>query len=287
MMWEIRNCVKCQEEKNTVPEDAEVLDFHIYSDVDKKWWAGDDCIGAQDFQNVLEKNPNAKNINLYINSYGGSVSEGVAIYNQLKRHKAYVTAYIDGFACSIASVIPMAADKVIMSDAGMMMIHNPWTFACGNSAAMRKCAEDLDKIRDGCIIPAYKNKLKGKISDEKLLELLDKAEMMTPKECLEYGFVDELTESDDNSKKEAQDKFNAFMNSAKEQFMKNFSEFSAKAFPEMPKAENKQPEPAPAEPEPKPEEKQDEPVPQPEPKPAENKTHEIFMKLVKGEKIND
>lgn len=279
-MWEIKNRanlngaqVKNQAEK---PENADTLDIYVYSDVDKKWWWDDDCIGAKDFQEMLEKNPNAKNINVYINSYGGSVSEGVAIYSQLKRHKAYVTAYIDGFACSIASVIPMAADKIVMSDCSMLMIHNPWTCACGNSKDMRKCADDLDKILDGCIIPAYLGKINGKISEEKLRELLDSSEMLTPAECLAYGFVDEVAESTVD-KESAKAKYNEFVNAAKERFMNQF----------VPKAEEKHPEPktpeAPAEPE-----AQEEPkAPEPEaPAPAEDKaqeTNNLFMKMLKGE----
>lgn len=287
MMWEIKNCAKCQSGEPEIPENAETLDFYVYSDVDKKWWSGDDCVGAQDFQKVLDKNPDAKNINIYINSYGGSVMEGVAIYSQLKRHKAFVTAYIDGFACSIASVIPMAADKVVMSDAGMMMIHNPWTFAMGNSKDMRKCADDLDKILEGSIIPAYKNKINGKITDEKLIELIDNAQMMTARECVEYGFADEIVESA-GSKEDAMNKYNEFVNSAKTAFMNgfDFGSLSAKAVP-VPKAKE---EPAPA-PDPAEEKPEENPVPQPEENPpVENKhdeANEIFMKMLKGEMYNE
>ena len=105
-MYDIRN------------ESPDAIDVYIYSDVENAWWGGEDSMGADKFRQELEKNKNASQINLYINSMGGSVSEGVAIYNQIKRHKAHVTAYIDGFACSIASVIPMAADEIIMGNDG-------------------------------------------------------------------------------------------------------------------------------------------------------------------------
>ncbi len=289
-MWEIRNRAlagiagKTAGIRNEASVDTDTLDIYVYTDIDKKWWWDDDCIGAKDFQEMLEKNPNAKNINVYINSCGGSVSEGVAIYNQLKRHKAYVTAYIDGFACSIASVIPMAADKIVMSDCSMLMIHNPWTCAYGNSKDMRKCADDLDKILDGCIIPAYLGKINGKISEEKLRELLDSSEMLTPAECLAYGFVDEVAESTVD-KESAKAKYNEFVNAAKEMFMNQF----------VPKAEEKHPKPEqPAEPEPKtpeapaePEAQEEPKAPEPEaPAPAEDKaqkTNNLFMKMLKGE----
>ena len=140
MMYEIKNSA----------ESSDTLDIYIYSDVSKSWW-DDEAMSAAKFRKELEKNKNASQINLFINSMGGSVSEGVAIFNQLKRHKDKVTAYIDGFACSIASVIPMAASKVVMSETAMLMIHNPWTFAMGNAKDLRKTAEDLDKVRDGLV----------------------------------------------------------------------------------------------------------------------------------------
>ena len=234
MMYEIKNSAQ-----------ADTLDVYIYSDIGKSWWDDDDSMGAEKFRKLLEDNANAKFINIYINSYGGSVSEGVAIYSQIKRHKAFITAYIDGFACSIASVIPMAADKVIMSDVSMMMIHNPWTITWGNSKDLRKEADDLDKILEGSIIPAYKAKCGDKITDEKLIELIDGETYLSAKECLEYGFCDEVLESSDEDKKEeAKKAVDDAVNKAKEEFMnqickkfansmnKTAEQISAKANPE-------------------------------------------------------
>ena len=85
------------------------------------------------FPKSWPKYPDASEIRIYINSYGGSVFEGTAIYNQLKRHPAHKTVYVDGFACSIASVIAMAGDEVVMPRNTMMMIHNMWSCVCGNA----------------------------------------------------------------------------------------------------------------------------------------------------------
>ena len=85
----------------------------------------------------------ADTINVHINSCGGEVAEGLAIYNRLKQHKAKIKTYCDGFACSIASVIFMAGDERVMSNASTLMIHNPWTWISGNAAELRKTAEDL------------------------------------------------------------------------------------------------------------------------------------------------
>ena len=205
-------------------ENSDALDIYIYSDIDNSWW-DDEAMSAEKFRKELEQHKDASQINLYINSMGGSVSEGVTIYNQIKRSKAKVTAYIDGFACSIASVIPMAADKVVMGENTMLMIHNPWTFAMGNSKELRKTAEDLDKVRDSCIIPAYKAKCGDKISDEKLSELLDNETYLTAAECLEYGFCDEiLSVSDDEKKQTAENRVKEAVDHAKAGFMDNFVE---------------------------------------------------------------
>lgn len=219
MMYEIKNSAQ-----------ADTLDVYIYSDIGKSWWDDDDSMGAEKFRKLLEDNANAKFINIYINSYGGSVSEGVAIYSQIKRHKAFVTAYIDGFACSIASVIPMAADKVIMSDVSMMMIHNPWTITWGNSKDLRKEADDLDKILEGSIIPAYKAKCGDKISDEKLRELIDGESYLTSQECLDYGLCDEILASEKKDPKEtAKEEVEDFNNKAIQEMKTQFFQSYAKA----------------------------------------------------------
>lgn len=251
MMYEINNSAESQD----------TLDINIYSDVSSFGDYDENETGtmsAGKFKKELDKHPDIKNINVYINSCGGSVSEGVAIYSQLKRHSAYVTAYVDGFACSIASVIPMAADKVVMSDTSMMMIHNPWTFTWGNAQQIRKDADDLDKIRDGCIIPAYKNR--AKISAEKLIELLDAETYLTAEECLEYGFCDEILESK-TKKEEAKEQFEDYLDKSKSAMMAKFEKMYAKAFVKdsVPKPEEKSEETPPA---PVPEEKAPEETPQ-------------------------
>ena len=77
-------------------------------------------------------------IEVHINSNGGAVSEGLAIYNVLKNSKAKVTTYCDGFACSPASVIFMAGDERVMNGASLLMIHDAWTYGQGNAAELRK-----------------------------------------------------------------------------------------------------------------------------------------------------
>lgn len=179
------------------------LEMYIYGDVEGDyldWWTWEKVeseTSADYFRKELAKYPDVKQINIYINSYGGSVFEGTAIYTQLIRHPANKTVYIDGFACSIASVIAMAGDKVIMPKNTMMMIHNMWNCVCGNSAQLRKAADDLDTIMEGNR-QAYLQKSNGKITEEKLIEFLDAETWLTAEQCIEYGFADELLEKEVN-----------------------------------------------------------------------------------------
>lgn len=179
------------------------LELYIYTTVQDDYVAYDwenHCFkkiksetSADFFRQKLSEYENVEYINVYINSLGGSVMEGVAIYNQLKRHSAFKTVYIDGFACSVASVIAMAGNKVVMPANAVMMIHNAWTCCEGNATDMRKCADDLDKINEASR-QAYIQKSNGKIKEEKLIELLEAESYLTAKDCIEYGFADELAE---------------------------------------------------------------------------------------------
>jgi hypothetical protein len=109
----------------------------------------------------------------------------------LKRHSAYKTVYIDGLAASIASVIAMAGDKIIMPKNAMMMIHNAWTRAAGNANDFREIAERMDKI-DESIRVTYTDKT-GTEEDE-IIDLMDAETWFTAEEAVEKGFADEIEE---------------------------------------------------------------------------------------------
>lgn len=223
--------------KNAAVEN-DTLDVYIYSDIvddvtaSVYGQANIELMSAGKFQKMLDEKKDAKQINLYINSSGGDVMDGVAIYSQIRRHNAHVTAYIDGWACSIASVIPMAADKVVMSNASMMMIHHPWTVALGNADELRKTADTLDSILEGSIIPAYKSKCGDKISDSELREFLKNEKMLTAKECLEFGFCDEIAEKK-STEEEAKDAVAETQNQAKISFMNKLNEMYASLKPSV------------------------------------------------------
>lgn len=134
-------------------------------------------------------------LNVHINSYGGDVSEGLAIYNVLKNSQIKITTYCDGFACSAASVIFMAGDERIMNSASLLMIHNAWSRASGNANEFRKKAEDLDKITQASI-NAYMSRVK--ITEDELKEKMDKESWLTAEEALADGFATQIMEENDD-----------------------------------------------------------------------------------------
>ena len=108
----------------------------------------DEGVSAKSFAESLKALGNVTALDIYMNSPGGSVFEGLAIYNQIKRSDGEKIVHIDGIAASIASVIAMAGDQVRIAPNGTIMIHDPWGMAMGTAADMRKSAESLDKVRD-------------------------------------------------------------------------------------------------------------------------------------------
>ena len=177
-------------------QDAEnkTADIYIYGDITSWPWQENDVSSYILSKELQELDKDIENINVYINSYGGEVAEGLAIYNALKRHKAKVTTYADGFACSIASVIFAAGDERVMSNTSLLMIHNAWSGAVGNSKDLRKQADDLDKINQASI-NAYMNIVN--IKEEELKELMDNESWLNADEALEKGFATKIIETEE------------------------------------------------------------------------------------------
>ena len=151
------------------------VDIQIYGDITSWDWYESD-VSSYTLSKQIE-GLECDQINVYINSYGGEVAEGLAIYNQLKRHKAKVKTICDGFACSAASVVFMAGDERVMSTASLLMIHNAWTWASGNAKDLRKQADDLDKITQASI-NAYLQEVN--VTEEELKQMLDDETWITP-----------------------------------------------------------------------------------------------------------
>lgn len=177
----------------------DTLEMYIYESIkpDSYDWWSDELItsetSANYFKSELAKYPTAKFINLYVNSYGGDVKEAMGIHSQLKRHPAYVTGYVDGFAASAASYILTACDKVVMASPTMQMLHDMWNMSIGNARDHRKNADDLDAIMSGNR-QAYLDKSAGKLNEEQLIAIMTAETWLTAKQCLEYGLADEISE---------------------------------------------------------------------------------------------
>ena len=117
------------------------VEVQIYEDVGAGWFGG---VTAKQISSDLKAAGNVQTIDVRIASYGGDVNDGLAIYRMLAEHKARVVTHIDGVAASIASIIAMAGDEIVMAEAGSMMIHEGWTIAAGNAKAMRDMADHLE-----------------------------------------------------------------------------------------------------------------------------------------------
>lgn len=173
-------------------QEGATASIDIYGDITSWPWLESD-VSAFNLSKQLVEMTDVDTIEVNINSYGGEVAEGLAIYNALKRHSAKVITRCDGFACSIASVIFSAGDERIMHDASLLMIHNAWTYASGNAADLRKQAEDLETITQ-----ASKNAYMANvsISDEELTALMDAETWIAPADAVEMGFATSIESFD-------------------------------------------------------------------------------------------
>lgn len=172
----------------TKNEEAKSADIVMYGTIGSDEFWDDVC--DKTIKEEIGNLGDVENINLHINSPGGSVFAAVAIANTLKNHKAKVTAFIDGLAASAATIITSACDVVKMPKNAMFMIHNPLTWAYGNKQELEKTGILLDKVKDS-ILETYLAKAKGKTKEE-LSALMDEEKWFNAEEAKEYGFIDEI-----------------------------------------------------------------------------------------------
>jgi len=233
-------------------------DIYIYGDIVSWPWLESDVSSYNLAQEIAGLEVDT--INVYINSYGGEVAEGLAIYNALRRHKARVRTYCDGFACSAASVVFMAGDERIMSNASLLMIHNAWTYTVGDQNQLRKDADDLETITQASV-NAYLDHVN--ISEDKLKALMDAQTWLSPADALEMGFATSVVAL-------------AEKKAASQSVRKQLAELILKGQTQTLKARE-----VPPEPEPLPEQAPDpspEPAPEPEP-PAQNIPQNLLAAL--------
>lgn len=160
----IQNAIKIETPDGTVGR------LDISGEVGWDWYG--DAWDAGYFKMQMDNLEEVSLLEVHINSPGGSVIDGIAVYNYLVQHKAPVHVYIDGVAASIASVIAMAGDKIFMPSNTMMFIHEPWMYTAGNADELRKDADTLDTMKDA-LTSSYQRHFKGSNED---MEAIMKAE---------------------------------------------------------------------------------------------------------------
>jgi ATP-dependent protease ClpP protease subunit len=198
----------------------------IIGQIGKSWW-DDSGTDEADFRAVLDSIPRGTQIEILINSEGGSIKDGLGIYHAIKDRSEDIVCKVTGYALSIASVFPCAASKFIAPKTSIVMIHKPWTYAEGDATAMRQTAEMLDK-HEGALIEAYTRKT-GKTADEikaALVGELGAGTWMTGEEAVTFGLCDMASDEDtsdaqakvvvpENFRSKAPSRFAAALNSAR------------------------------------------------------------------------
>lgn len=156
------------------------------------WEYKDSETSAKHIKSLLDEIPKNCIIEVHLNSRGGEVSEGTAIYNLLRQKSqqddCLIVGYVDGYAYSIAMTIAMACDEIHMGLGTSMLIHNPWTFAIGNADELRAEADRMDALALSSR-QLYMHRAKN-LTDEQLKDMMDRETLLDPESCFKYGFCD-------------------------------------------------------------------------------------------------
>lgn len=180
--------VKMARDEDDADDSATIADIYLYAEIGESWWG--DSITANAFIKALkELGDGVEQINLHINSPGGDIFDGVAIYNSLIQHKAKVVVYVDSLAASAASFIAQAGDEIIMLRGSTMMIHDGWGFAMGNAEDMRSMADILDKLSNN-IASIYAARTGEPMADWRAV--MQAEAWYTAEEAVEAGLADRV-----------------------------------------------------------------------------------------------
>ena len=144
---------------------------------------------AKNIQQQLAFLGDVNRINLHLNTPGGSVADGLAIFNLFRSHPAHVAVYIDGVVASMGTVIAMAGDEIIMPENTLMMIHAPWVWAEGNAEELRSTADDLDKMADA-MMATYTTRTG--LSEDEVRQMMSRDTWLTAAEAVELGLADRM-----------------------------------------------------------------------------------------------
>ncbi len=180
--------------------------LYIYDDVSEfgefdwnTWTYKESETSAKYFVKKLGEIPDGQTIELHINSNGGSVKEGVAIYNLLKQKENKKVGIVDGVAHSVAFLILQACETRKMGVGTTALIHNMWMFCSGNATQLRKYADDLDDMMEANRKVFME---RATITEEELMTMMEEETYLTPDKALEYGLIDEImggTEGKENN----------------------------------------------------------------------------------------
>lgn len=165
-------------------EETKTTNITIYGIIGSSYWR--DSFSASDIDKALNE-AGSNDVIINLNSPGGDAFDGISIFNRLKRHEGKVTIFVDGWACSAASVIAMAADELTMGLGSMMMIHEASNIVWGTKKDMRKAADVLEELEEG-IVDIYMTK--ANVSREDIREKVDAETWFSAKKAVEIGLAD-------------------------------------------------------------------------------------------------
>lgn len=164
-------------------------DIYFYGDIVGSYWdSWDDTDQYPENVKYILDEVGDRDLNIYVNSGGGSVTAGMTIYNMLKRQKGHKKVYVDGIAGSIASVIALVGDEVIIPSNAYFMIHKPYLSLSGNADDLRKYADTLDLIQQG-ILNIYAENLQEGVSIDTIKEFMDSETWFTGLDVVKYFTV--------------------------------------------------------------------------------------------------
>lgn len=169
---------------------VESAEIFIYDEIGPSYWG---LVGADEVSEALAQ-MSGKRVTVRLNSPGGSVDEGVAIYNAMRRHAGGLTVIVDGLAASMASYLLQAGEERVVASNSMVMVHDPWTIAIGNAEQLRKGADVLDKYRDR-LVPDYANR-SGRDADD-IRAMMAEETWMAGQEIVNAGFADRVEDGAD------------------------------------------------------------------------------------------
>lgn len=177
-------------------QEANLIRLYLYDDVTEygefdweTWDYKESETSAKYFAEKLGEIPDGQTIELHINSNGGSVKEGVAIYNLLKQKQSHKIGIVDGVAHSVAFLVLQACDERKMCLGTTALIHNMWMYCAGNAAQLRKFADDLDAMMEANRQVFLE---RATITEDELKTLMEQETYLTPDKALEYGLIDSI-----------------------------------------------------------------------------------------------